>query len=379
MNLFRGLQDYCIDSIELYRIDVAVERHFSFGTWHNRQHVFLRAVSGEYSSWAELIAGHNDPGIDIAAWGRDFTILKGCSIADAWDMVPRFRDTMPVNKCEAAEILILGLAGLVQGSSAMDILVTEGCSRVPAMYCILEEDTEKLAEACMKAQADGYSHIKIKLFGDVEKDTGLLTAARSVLSSDTFLCGDVNEGYGPDGVDDIDKLAGTLLSLHDKGLDACEDPAKLAPEEWVALQTRVDNFALIPDAPLRPSWKACETVLPGMGCFFNIHPACSGSLSAAYELIEWIRNFGGKIMIGDDSLVGPGCTIWQQFALAVGAAWVEAIEKPQESDVYQQCRKSPDFIEVKNGVVTQNYSPPGFGIELDTDKLKKLCTEYMSL
>lgn len=378
MNIFSGLHDNCIESIELYRIDVAVERHFSFGTWHNRQHVFLRAVSGKHSGWAELIAGYNDPGIDIAAWGRDFSILKGYSIAKAYTLILDFRESWPVNKCEAAEILILGLTGKLKGSPALDILNTEGSSQVPAMYCILEEDPEKLADTCKKTQVDGYSHIKIKLFGDIEKDTSLVTAARSVLGSDMFLCGDVNEGYGPDGVDDIDKLASILLSLNKEGLNACEDPALLTPEKWVSLQNKVGDLALIPDAVLRPSWKACETVLPGMGHYFNIHPGCSGSLLSACELITRIKEFGGRIMIGDDSLVGPGCSIWQQFALAVGAAWVEAVEKPQESDVYQQCRTTRDFIEVKAGEVTKNYSPPGFGIELDTKKLKELCTEYTS-
>ena len=49
------------------------------------------------------------------------------------------------------------------------------------------------------------------------------------------------------------------------------------------------------------------------------------------------QGHGKKLMVGDASLVGPACSAWQQLAIGLGANWVEAIEKPQENDVFQRC------------------------------------------
>ena len=48
-------------------------------------------------------------------------------------------------------------------------------------------------------------------------------------------------------------------------------------------------------------------------------------------------------MIGDDSLVGPGCTIWQpSWQLDLSAQWVEATKK-EDSDFYYECiHKNPN-------------------------------------
>ena len=54
-----------------------------------------------------------------------------------------------------------------------------------------------------------------------------------------------------------------------------------------------------------------------MGRIYNIHPDSAGSIIDAVALAGRIRELGGGAMVGDDSLVGPSATIWQQ--LAVGA------------------------------------------------------------
>ena len=108
-------------------------------------------------------------------------------------------------------------------------------------------------------------------------------------------------------------------------------------------------------------------MLPGMGGIYNIHPDSSGSIIDAVTLAKRIYEIGARLMIGDDSLIGPAATVWQQIAIGLGAEWVEATEKEKESRFYY------DAVE---DIPTDSRSNPisvkpcyGFGIYLDEKKL----------
>ena len=84
-------------------------------------------------------------------------------------------------------------------------------------------------------------------------------------------------------------------------------------------------------------------------------------------------------MIGDSSLIGPACTFWQQMAIGLGASWVEAIEKPQESDVFEKCVSKMSTEIGKDGRSRITKLRPGFGIEMDEEKLKDMADNYVKL
>lgn len=86
-----------------------------------------------------------------------------------------------------------------------------------------------------------------------------------------------------------------------------------------------------------PAWEGLDRIKSGMGGIYNIHPSRMGNIKNAVDLIHNIDSFGADIMIGDDSLVGPACTIWQQIAIGANAVWVEAIEKLEDSDDFLAC------------------------------------------
>jgi hypothetical protein len=74
-------------------------------------------------------------------------------------------------------------------------------------------------------------------------------------------------------------------------------------------------------------------------------------------------------MIGDDSLIGPSCPVWQQIAVGVGAAWVEALEKPQESDVFPRAARTAT-AQQPDGRFGVAELHPGFGTEVDEELLR---------
>ena len=104
-----------------------------------------------------------------------------------------------------------------------------------------------------------------------------------------------------------------------------------------------------------------------------------GTFKEVIELGKKIKKSNRGLMIGDSSFVGPACTFWQQLAIGLGASWVEALEKPQESNIFQQCvmQQSTNLTNEGNVVISTLY--PGFGIQMDETKLKTLAKKVVQI
>jgi L-alanine-DL-glutamate epimerase-like enolase superfamily enzyme len=116
-----------------------------------------------------------------------------------------------------------------------------------------------------------------------------------------------------------------------------------------------------------------------MGRTFNMHPACMGSVMETVSLGRLIQSWDRKLMVGDASLVGPACPAWTQMAIGLGADWVEAIEKPQENDVFQRCLLKNPVGRTPDGRFFVRESLPGWGIEIDEAKLRQLAAAAIEL
>ena len=81
-------------------------------------------------------------------------------------------------------------------------------------------------------------------------------------------------------------------------------------------------------------------------------------------------------MIGDDSLVGPAATVWQQLAIGLGAVWVEAVEKERDSDFYY--RAVLELATESQRFPISYKEKAGFGIEINESILKEE-TDYDSI
>ncbi|MBI4979908.1 MAG: hypothetical protein HZC28_20680 [Spirochaetes bacterium] len=254
----------------------------------------------------------------------------------------------------------------------MDLLDIGGIDPVPGLYCVLENEPEKAAAMAAAVKEMNFkTHIKIKLYGKHDLDKSIITAVRNVMGSDTYIVGDVNCGYRvTKSTEPLDEIARLLLELHAVGLNACEDPADMSIEQWVALQKKVDTLDLIPDHIMRPAAAAVNTIVPGMGSIYNIHPGCMGSVIDAVRLATKVKSFGAKLMIGDDSLIGPSLTAWQQVAIGTQAEWVEAVEKQGESEVFLECVRSQVTFRDANGNMAMKKPKPGFGQDIDVDAVR---------
>ena len=367
--LLQGLEGH-IESVRTFRLDVEAERHFSHGVWRGRQHVVLRLGAGEHRGWGECVGATSRPDFDLAAWSA---ALEGLNRL-AWNEVAEFlfaaRDVWPAKQLEMTEMAVLDLVGRLKNVSVLEMLGLDGRAAIAGLFCILESDPNRAAERARFAMKKNLkSHAKVKIFGKPELDCAVIAAVRREMGPRTYLCADANGGY----TSRREALVSDMKTLRAASLDACEDPASLTVEEWVELQSAVGELDLIPDAPLRPAWKARQKIVAGMGRIYNIHPGTSGSLVEAARLARQIQGFGARMIVGDDSLVGPGCTAWQQMAIGLGAAWCEALEKSDESDVFLRCVRAQNTHRLEDGRFGIGELRPGFGLDVDAMRLETEC------
>ena len=326
-----------IAKIELFFIKVDVERNFSHGSWKWRYQCMIRISGGGFDGWSELTIPKPEHIHQILSdYSRRY---YGNTIAGGLELCRSLRGIAPDSVLESFEMALLDLAAKIDGKTAIEFLGLEPFEKIPYLECVLQKDPAKAAEyAGMLAR--GY--LKIKLFGDIELDRAIVSAVRKAISAECYLTADVNLGYlssdrekkMPSG-EKLKKLAAWMTQLQEAGLNACEDPAPLSFAEMKSLQQMLKNMPIIPDALMRPAYRLCKSIDVVPDHIYNLHPHCMGSVRAAVKLASVIRQGQGRIMIGDNSLIGIGCIQWQMIAGGCGASWCEAVEKKLEkSDVF---------------------------------------------
>ncbi|TWO34551.1 hypothetical protein E1J38_001470 [Seonamhaeicola sediminis] len=369
-----------ITKIEFYQYNINIPRYFSFGTWLNRQHLFMKISAGSYYGWSEIPASRNNPEVDLSLWVNYVKQFKGLSILEAQKLLKSQQVKGSKTSFKYLELMDMGLldlAGRLQNKPSIELLGLHQKEAVPGLYCILHKDEVKVREEAKKSLKQNLGHhMKFKMYGDVEIDLKLLRIIREVLGEEAVVISDVNKGYKK--WKSLEELAEILNTFRENGLNAIEDPAPLSTEQWIALQNMTGDLDLIPDAPMRPAWEGVNKLQKGMGRIINLHPSTMGSFTHTALLANKVKEIGAKVMIGDDSLVGPACSAWQQIAIGAGATWVEAIEKQKDSEGYLKCIVNSATKKENNGYYTLNPKP-GFGLELDEKGLKTICSRYIAV
>lgn len=367
-----------ISAIRFYKKNISALKRFSCATWTSRQHVIVAIQAGNMTGFAESIISVNDPNISLEDWCKCGAELIELSVSEAIRENRKHQDQWQEQLIEMFEMALLDLGGKIKGVTAIQLLglSEQNAKPVCGVHVILSDNVEEVAKSTKWAlENDKASYIKVKLFGKTELDESIIKTVRSICPSErTVLIGDVNCGYRSEKEKRaLEWIAQQLKVLKNAGLDACEDPGFLEIPEWVSLQKKLPDLALIPDYPMRHSRKSVNQICEGMGKIYNIHPDSAGSVIDAVVLAERIRQLGAELMIGDDSLVGPSASIWQQIASALGARWVEATEKREESDFYYRCVRSLATDSTRNPICIHWSS--GFGIDLDLIKLQEEADE----
>ena len=378
--LFAEVPEPKIFGIDFYLINVETPRHFSFGDWNSRQHLFLRVRSGNFEGWGECVLSANNPDINLKKCADAMKPVLGKTPSEALQYMRGNRDFLPWKEYEALNMALWDICAKIKKVPAVKLLGLSQNVPVNGMFCILENDPIKVVERAEEAKKSGFSrYIKLKIFGNAELDCKLISALRGAMGNECFIVADANCGYR--GFKNLKELSKTLKKLRRAGLDALEDPAKLNDSDMAELQKlcRPFGLSLIPDVNLRPAWRALEFSPKGMGDFYNLHPGCMGDLYDMAQFAKKISSWGTKIMIGDDSLIGPGCAIFQQIAVSSAAAWCEAMEKPSESNVFAECLVESPVEKSRDGKLTVKGRAAGWGLKVDSSKLAEKSARTLSI
>ncbi len=375
-----------IDTITLYGIHVDKVRKFSWGSWPGRQHIFIAITAGGHTGWSEYGTGANPDHTTVpllqqkASRLQWLATLKGQTVSQAFHKVLHQREKQHHASLENAEIALLDLAGKLTHQSTTKLLGLTGTAPVPGVYCILNDDPTAIAQEAATARAQQLTtHVKIKLYGKPELDEKLIHAARAQLPPTTWLTGDPNEGYSPTGAnkkhlqltpEQLPTLSATLTRFAQSGLNGCEDPASLSVDQWQTLTKTIPTLDLIPDTPLRPVWHGITHFQPDMARLCNLHPHEMGDMFTTIAFGQALLQRGHRLMIGDASLIGPGCDAWTHLAIGLRAQMVEAIEKPQESTAFQKSATQRSIKRTTEGTFSADPTHPGFGAIIDPILLK---------
>lgn len=369
-----------IEKIELFFIKVNIVRNFSQGSWPARYQCMLKVVSGEKCGWSELTLTKLDNAVKDTE--RIYSEWLDKSISQGMNLCTSAIGRIPDMYLESMELALIDLSARFLNQSAVSYLgLNNKISNLPGLECVLQKDANKAAE---QAKILAKTHLKLKLFGELELDKNIVSKVREVIPRECYLVADVNEGYFKDkdkiSHADIKELANKLKILQSLGLDACEDPAKIDFEQMALLQSIIPDMPIIPDYLLRPAHKLYTELKVVEGHIYNIHPHTMGSIRAMILLAKRIQNGGGKIMIGDNSLIGAACTAWQQIACALEAEWCESIEKPLEySNLFLDCVNEISTNRDENGICHYDYNNIGFGLDVDSEKLARNSEVYRML
>lgn len=360
-----------IERISIYIKHINALKRFSCETWTSRQDAIVAIEAAGVTGYAECIAGVNRADYSLALWQQNLEMLKGKSAAEAFHILRCMQGSWEEQFIEMLEMALLDLCGKLEKCSALQLLGYNRLYEINGVHVILSDDVAAVSSSAQWARAQGKSRlIKVKLFGDTELDCSIIQTVRKFCpAEDTYLIGDVNCGYGKKSDTlRLEDIRIRLQKLQAAGLNACEDPARLEVDEWIELQDSLPMLALIPDYPLRKARESIHIIRSGMGKIYNIHPDSAGSLLDALALAAYIKELGAEVMIGDDSLLGPATSMWQQVAAALGACWVEATEKKEESAFYFRALKTAATDSSCNPISIRPAD--GFGIQLDEAILK---------
>ena len=383
-----------IDEINLFLINVTKERYFSHGVWKNRQHVMINIIGGDHVGWGETKVSSNQPSFDIAAWSKEFKKIKGMNLGEAIEEVRNqfLQGNWRPIITEGLLMTLYDLMGKLENKPTIKIWGLNGSKPVPAIFCILEKDTDMVVnQAKIAVDQNMHRYVKIKMFGKFEEDKRNIIALRKFLGPDSFILGDPNRGYSHIigrtsrsnpakycGVKVLNKLSKIMIALNEAGMDGVEDPASLNKDELIFLQANVGKLSIVPDKIMRPASKSIKYFDKRMGNYFNLHPNCMGIFTEINELSKVIKASNKGIMIGDGSYVGAACTFWQQLAIGNEASWVEAMEKPQEQDAFIRCVEEKATELNKSGKVVANFKP-GFGLKVNESKLLSLSDKHLKI
>ena len=299
-----------IEQALLIHGQVPADCRFSYGTQLSAPFTLVKLQSSGSVGWGEIRIAP-DPQMFQAA---DAMVGVDASKLDVW--LAEYFDLKSPQRMWAEAFSMAG-HDLVARSAGAPLYQRFGETvrkHVPLMPCLFPENPEHAARKARAFTECGARHLKLKLYGNLDKDLNHLAAVRSVAGESVTIQGDANRGY-------IfrELLEDGLSLLRGAGLDVFEDPCDGTAEQYAELRSLGESKIML-DVDARSNARL-ESFLAADACdMVNLHPCQQGTLSNALARANVCRGYDVQVMVGGTGFIGIGTAAYHHLAGCIGTS-----------------------------------------------------------
>ncbi|HEU4996237.1 MAG TPA: o-succinylbenzoate synthase [Gemmatimonadaceae bacterium] len=362
-----------IDRIVLREIRLQLKEPFriSSGVVQERRILLLELHDGNGTSeWAECVAGewpnYSPETIDTAwfairEWLAPRLVGKPFGSPEAVHQVLG-QNVSGHNMAKAA--LEMGCHGLAARQNGVALAKSIGGqrTRVPTGISIgIQKNPEALVERALRARADGYRKIKVKI--QPGADVEYVRAVRDALPADTHLMADANSAYS---LDDADHIA----SLDQFGLIMIEQP--LHRDDLVRhaqLQRRVRTPICL-DESITDVERCEDMITLGSGRIVNIKPGRVGGFSVSRRIHDVCAKNDIPVWCG--GMLESGVGRAYNVALASLPNFSLPGDLSPSARYWERDIVTPEWTMDGEGMVPVPFDRAGIGVAVDRDRVEDL-------
>ncbi|NIM51669.1 MAG: o-succinylbenzoate synthase [Gemmatimonadales bacterium] len=226
---------------------------------------------------------------------------------------------------------------------------------------------DQLVSKAQQARQEGYRRIKLKIKPGA--DIACIEAVRQTLGSDAPLSVDANGAYAPSDTELLQQLDSFDLAMIEQPL-AFDDLVRHA-----VLQRKLATPVCLDESITSPE-RAADMVILGSGKIINVKPARVGGFTAARAIHDFAAQHDIPVWCG--GLLESGIGRAHNVALASLPNFQLPGDLSPSSRYWDRDIVRPEWT-MDDGMVTVPWDKPGFGVEVDRERIEQLTVRSMSL
>ncbi|MEM2926383.1 MAG: enolase C-terminal domain-like protein [Candidatus Bathyarchaeia archaeon] len=267
----------------------------------------------------------------------------------------------------AMDFALHDLLGRILGIPVYKLLGGKYRERVPLCWAMGIRSPAEMAKEAEEAVAQGYKCLKAKIGLDPKMDIERLKAIRERVGDKIEIRADANQAYSPDtAITVIKKIEGMGLDLQ-----YVEQPVPYWDIDGMAKVAKAVDTPILADESIFSMYDAVTIIKRGAADIINLKVGKVGGLNVSRKIASFAEAAGIPCMVGSMLEIWIGTAAGAHFAVAMKNVTYECelIGPPMYTfDVVKEgYRYVEGFLEVPE--------KPGFGMELDEEKLRKALTQ----
>jgi muconate cycloisomerase len=233
---------------------------------------------------------------------------------------------------------------------------------VPVKYTIGMVEPARAANAALAAVGLGFTHVKVKVGGDLAADLARLRAVREAIGDRIRLGVDANGGWS------LPVALQALPALQDLSLSFLEQPVSADFPDAMAAVTAHTSIPVVAHESLFTRRDAFHAAKNRLAHIWAVTPSTHGGLVATLDILGIAQAAGIPCLIGSTVELGVASAFMAQIA----AAFQLIAGCPVPSDIigslYHESDITTSPLQIEGGLV-EIPSGPGLGVELDSDRI----------